>query len=112
VGTNACEVPEAPPCDKGGVRIIFPRIDFNSNKKRHPKMGEEQSLDTHRRQKLRACKIRWAMVGEKDYIEGLCILNKSNGKAIGCKMKLQIYAFGISQKAKAIGCKMKSQMYD
>ena len=79
-------------CDEEEVRVIFPRVDFNSKKRttRRGKKGEEHSLGTHRRRKLRAFEIRSAMVGEKEYIAGLCILNKSKGKTIGCKLKSQM----------------------
>ena len=79
-------------CDEAVSEVVFPRIDFQVDRKRtrRLKRGEVDSLSTRRRRKLRENEIKSAMVDEKVYIEGLCMLNKSRGNSIACKIKSQI----------------------
>ena len=79
-------------CDEAVLEVVFPRIDFQVDRKRtrRLKRGEVDSLSTRRRRKLRENEIKSAMVDEKVYIEGLCMLNKSRGNSIACKIKSQI----------------------
>jgi hypothetical protein len=74
------------------LTVIFPRIDFHSgNKKtRRSKKGENCSLSTRRRRKIRVNEIKSAMVEEKGYIEGLFMLSKTTGKTVGCEIKSKI----------------------
>ncbi len=71
----------------------FPRIDFRLDRKkrtRRLKKGETDSQSTRRRRKVRENEIKFAMGVEKCYIEGLCMINQSQGKTIACKIKSQI----------------------
>ncbi|KAI2507663.1 hypothetical protein MHU86_6756 [Fragilaria crotonensis] len=72
---------------------VFPRVDFRLGQKRRTrrlKKGEGDSQSTRRRRKHRENEIKSVMGIEKCYIEGLCMIDQSQGKTIACKMKSQI----------------------